>query len=85
MRCLLRDVREQKPTLNINDGVFYDNIDNYVIRVGKKDKDGQGIHDIIIYDHTEKLGTNSITVAKSGKMESSKDKRYLIFSLYGNN
>lgn len=41
MMSLLRDVREQKPTLNIREGIFNKDLDNYVIKVEKKHKDGK--------------------------------------------
>ncbi len=82
MRTLLYDVREQKPAVNIKEGVFYYGIDNYNIRVGKKDNDGKTIHKVMIYDHTQHLGNNNITLAEWGKMEFTEDKRFLIFNLY---
>ncbi len=82
MGALLYDVREQKPALNIKEGVFYKGIENYVIKVGKKDKDGVGIHNIMIYDHTQRQGNVNLTYAKSGRMETTEDKKYLVFTLY---
>ncbi len=82
MGSLLFDVREQKPTLNIKQGVFYKGIDNYVIRIGEKDKNGKDIKEVMIYDHTDRMGNTNLTIAKSGKMEVTPDKRYLIFTLY---
>jgi lipopolysaccharide export system permease protein len=79
---LLFDVREKKPALNINEGVFYRDLEDYVIRIGKKDQDGVSIKDVLIYDHKEGMGNNNITVAESGKMETTKDKQYLIFTLF---
>lgn len=65
---LLHDIRHQKPTIDINPGVFYDGIEGYSIRVMEKDKDGKTIKGITIYDHTTG-GTNNITIkAKSGYM-----------------
>jgi lipopolysaccharide export system permease protein len=37
-KTLLIDIRTQKPALSIEEGVFYDEIDNYIIRIGKKKK-----------------------------------------------
>jgi len=82
MGALLYDVREQKPALNIKEGVFYNGIENYVIKIGKKDKDGIAIHKILIYDHTQRQGNVNLTYAKSGKMETTPDKKYLVFTLY---
>jgi lipopolysaccharide export system permease protein len=79
---LLFDIREKKLAFNIKEGVFYNGIDGYVIRVGKKDPDGNTIRDVMIYDHTKHLGNVSLTVAQWGKMELTPDKRFLIFRLY---
>ena len=51
---LLRSIRSQKPALNIDEKVFYKGIDNYVIRIGEKEKDNQNIHDVLIYDHSKR-------------------------------
>ena len=82
MGALLYDVREQKPALNIKEGIFYKGIENYVIKVSKKDPDGIGIHNIIIYDHSQRLGNINITYANSGRMETTENKKYLVFTLY---
>jgi lipopolysaccharide export system permease protein len=79
---LLYDVREKKLAFNIKEGVFYNGIDGYVIRVGKKDPDGNTIRDVMIYDHTKHQGNVSLTIAQWGKMELTLDKRFLIFRLY---
>jgi lipopolysaccharide export system permease protein len=81
MFSLLYDVKEQKPALNIKEGVFYREIDGYVIKVGEKDKDGQTIRRVIVYDHTKPGGNIAVTIAESGKMEVTEDKRTLIFTL----
>jgi len=78
---LLYDMRNQKPAMNIREGIFNKDIDGYAIRVGKKGKDGQTISDVIIYDHTSGRGSDKMVIAKNGKMYPSKDKRYLIFEL----
>jgi lipopolysaccharide export system permease protein len=57
-------------------------MEDFVIRVGKKGKDGNSIYRVMIYDHTEGRGNIDVTVADSGRMESTPDGRYLIFTLY---
>jgi lipopolysaccharide export system permease protein len=79
---LLYDVREKKPALNISEGIFYTDINGYVMRVGKKDKDGKTIRNVMIYDHTVGMGNINVTVAEKGFMETTPDKRYLIFKLF---
>ncbi|MFA5781276.1 MAG: LptF/LptG family permease, partial [Bacteroidales bacterium] len=81
MGSLLYDVREQKPALNVKEGIFYNGIDDYVIKVGKKDSDGKTLRNIMIYDHSSRMGNTNLTVAETGTMEMTVDKRYLIFTL----
>ena len=78
---LLYDVREQKPALQIKEGVFYNGIDGYSIRVGKKGQDGRSIYNVMIYDHTQYRGNNILVTAQEGKMEMSNDKKYLVLTL----
>lgn len=82
MNALLYDVRQQKPALVIKEGIFYNGIDGYVIRIGKKDKDGQTLYNMMIYDHTENRGNTKLILAERGKMEMSDDERYLILTLF---
>ncbi|MBQ2488817.1 MAG: LptF/LptG family permease [Bacteroidales bacterium] len=78
---LLRDIRTQKPALSIEEKVFYKGIDNYVIRIGKKDKDNQTVHDILIYDHSNGNSFARLTHAKEGSMVMDEKKQLLVFTL----
>lgn len=82
MNALLYDVRQQKPALLIKEGIFYNGIDGYSIRIGKKKSDGQSIEDVMIYDHSENRGNKKLIIAKSGKMAMSDDERYLLLTLF---
>ena len=82
MRTLLKNIVNQKPTLNINEGVFYDGFDNYIIRVGEKGRNNKDIYDILIIDHTKYQGNSTFTYAKSGKMETTDDETFMLFYLY---
>jgi lipopolysaccharide export system permease protein len=79
---ILYDVREQKLALNIKEGLFYDGIDGYVIRVGKKENDGKTIRNIKIYDHSKRQGNTNLTIAEWGIMELTADKKYMLLTLY---
>ena len=81
-RTLLTDVQRQKLAFNIKEGVFYKDIDNYVIYVQKKGKDGSHIYGVKIYDHTDRLGNTKIISADSGMMSMSPNQRNIIFTLY---
>jgi lipopolysaccharide export system permease protein len=79
---LLFDIREKKLAFNIKEGVFYTGIEGYVIRVGRKEEDGNTIRDVMIYDHSKHQGNTEVTLAEWGKMELTPDKRFMIFRLY---
>lgn len=79
---LMHDIKDQKPTLAIEEGVFYDGFDNYVIRIGNKKRDNVTIEEILIYDHSKGQGNTTITYAKKGTMKITDDKKYMLFRLY---
>ncbi|MBU1013527.1 MAG: LptF/LptG family permease [Bacteroidetes bacterium] len=79
---LYYDIREKKLAFNIKEGIFYNDLDNYVIRIGKKENDDIHIRDVMIYNHSDQLGNIQVTIAKTGKMETTPDGRYMIFTLY---
>ncbi len=81
-KSLLYDVQSKKPAVNIQEGMFYNGIDGYIIKIGKKDSDGKTLHNIMIYNHTKRMGNTNLTIAKSGKMELTSDNRFLFFTLY---
>ena len=66
--ALLYDIRHQKPTVAIKEGIFYNEIDGFNLRVGKKGNDGLSLYNILIYDHTSGLGDDHIITAQKGKM-----------------
>jgi lipopolysaccharide export system permease protein len=81
MQTLKFDIIVSKPAFDIKEGVFYDKIDGYIIKIGKKDKDGSTIHDILIYQHNYQLLQDNAIVAQSGKMTITPDKKFLEFNL----
>ena len=70
-----------KPSFDIKEGVFYDKIEGYIIKLGKKDKDDSTIHDIVIYERNYNLQDN-ILIAKHGIMRVTPDKQFLEFILH---
>lgn len=79
---LLYDIRQAKPTLSIKEGVFYNQLDGYSIKVGIKSKDGNTLYDLSIYDHKAGLGNNIQLYADSGTMKPSIDTNYLQIKLF---
>ena len=85
MGSLLYDIRQQKPALAIREGVFYSGIEGYSIKIGSKDPDGKTLHNVMIYDHSTVQGNKKVILAEGGKMETTPDQHYLMFTLYNGN
>ncbi len=80
LNTLKYDIIIAKPAFDIKEGVFYDKLDGYVIKIGKKEPDG-ALKNVIIYEKMYAL-QDYVTVADSGRMKVSADKRFLEFYLY---
>jgi lipopolysaccharide export system permease protein len=80
--ALMSSIRQLRPEIIVKEGVFSNEIDNYSIKVGRKSPTGEMLYDIMIYDHTEDKGNVTVTVADSGTMKITKDKKYMILNLY---
>ncbi|WP_133272905.1 LptF/LptG family permease [Hymenobacter radiodurans] len=66
---LLWDVRQQKLSLDIREGVFYNGIPGYTIKVNQKaGENGDLLKGVMIYDHTNTDGNSKVILADSGRM-----------------
>ena len=79
---LLWSVKQQRPELVLQEGVFTSEIDGYSIRYGSKDKKNNVLYDLLIYDHTRNRTNESVTVADSGFLSITEDKKYMVLHLY---
>ncbi len=78
----LYDIHQQKPALNVKEGVFYNpGVEGYSIRIGKIEDDGQVLKGVMIYNHSEKAGNVMLTVAEYGKMSITTDNSFLVLEL----
>lgn len=78
-KTLLGDIYITKPAFELKEGVFYNKIEGFAIKVAKKENDSI-IHDVIIYEKGSSLQDNFI-VAKSGVMRITDNRRYLEMKL----
>ncbi len=78
-RTLLYDIVYAKPAFDLKEGVFYDRLNGFAIKIGKKENDSI-VRNIIIYEQTSGLQDNFI-VASDGIMRSTANKRFLEFNL----
>jgi len=79
---LLYDMRQKKPALEFKEGMFFNGLPNYSIRIGKKYRDGQSMKDVVVYDHSEGKGNVSQVMADSGRMYMINEDTYLVFELF---
>lgn len=81
-RTLLFSIIQQRPALNLEEGVFYNGIEGISIRVMRKTQDGT-LQDVLIYDHRNKSrGNRTVIRAERGVMDQTPDKRFLVLTLY---
>ncbi len=80
-RTLLNDIVFAKPAFDLKEGVFFDRLNGFAIKVGKKEANDSIIRDVIVYEQGNNLQDNFI-IAESGVMRTSADKRYLEFNLH---
>jgi len=81
-KSLLWDVTHTKPSLELKEGVFYNGIDGYSIRVSEKERESNLLHDLLIYQHDKKNpGNRHVIRAKKGEMLKTEDGRYLSIHL----
>ncbi len=82
MNTLKYDIIMTKPAFDIKEGVFFERIEGFVIKIGKKEKDDSTIRNVVIYEQNN-TGTqqDNMIVADEGTMVVTPDKQSLIFTL----
>lgn len=80
--AIIYDIRQQKESMEFKDGIFFNGIDNMNIRVGHQDPETQLLTDVLIYDTRDRNGNMTTTVADSGYIYMSDDKKFLMIKLY---
>ena len=78
----LYDIRKQKQTLEFRDGLFFNGLENMSIRVGHQDPQTKLLTDVLIYDNSAANGNMRTTLADSGYIRLSDDKRFLMVTLF---
>ena len=78
-RTLLADIVYAKPAFDLKEGIFYDRISGFAIKIGEKENDSI-IRNVIVYEQTSGLQDNFI-IAPQGIMRVTPNKRFLEFNL----
>ena len=76
------DIRQMNQTLEFQDGLFFNGIDGMSIRVGHQNQETGLLTDVLIYDNRNASGNMTTTVADSGYIRLSDDKRFLEITLF---
>ncbi|GGB80475.1 LptF/LptG family permease [Dyadobacter sediminis] len=81
---LLYDIKTTKATLKIKEGIFYNDLPGYSIKVDEKEENGK-LKKMVIYKHNNRsyeFGNTEVILADSGRMYSINENRYLVIELY---
>ena len=82
MFATLYDIKQQNEALEFQDGLFFNGIDDMSIRVEKQDPETKLLTNVLIYDNRSRSGDMTTTIADSGYIRLSDDKRYLLVTLF---
>jgi lipopolysaccharide export system permease protein len=85
MNSIIIDIRGQKQVLEFQDGLFFNGIDDMSIRVERQDPETGKLDNVIIYDNRAATGNMTTTIAESGYIRLSDDKKFLLVTLYNGN
>jgi len=82
MYAILNDIRKQKQTLEFKDGIFFNAIDDMSIQVEKQHSKTGKLEGVLIYDNRKVNGDMTTTLADSGYIRISDDKKFLLVTLF---
>ena len=77
---LMYDIMQKKLNVNIQEKVFFSDIEGFSIRVEKKEPNGL-MSNIIIYDYSNKKGINKIFTSQKAKMAITQNNQHLLIHL----
>ena len=80
-RLLMTDIHKKRPTISIEENIFFDIIPNYRLLIKKVEKKSPWVYDILIFDQTNPDVKRSI-IAEKGTFIFSNEKNKLIVTLY---
>ena len=82
MFSIIHDIQRQNQALDFQDGLFFNGIDNMSIRVERQNPETKLLTGVLIYDNRSSGGNMTTTIADSGYIRLSDDKRYLLVTLF---
>jgi len=82
MRSLLFSIQQQRPEVNIRNGIFTEPVDDLSIKVDRKYRNNNTLEGVLIYDHRSNSGNTNVTTAEAGNIKITEDKSVLIMELF---
>lgn len=79
--ALLYDIRNQKPSVAVKPGIFYNGLDGFFIRAEGKDHETDELTNITVFDHTSGHGDDHVITAAKGKMVQEDKEMALLLTL----
>ena len=76
------DIGQTREEIKLPTGIFYNGIDNYTIRINERDSKSGMLYGIMMYDHSGQRGNVSVTLADSGSIKLTTDKKNMVFRLF---
>tara|TARA_B100000242_G_scaffold161795_1_gene115555 strand:- start:951 stop:2201 length:1251 start_codon:yes stop_codon:yes gene_type:complete len=73
---MIYSIQKKKPALNIREGIFYDEINGYKIKIGQKLSDNKSLENILIYTNNNS-DNSTVIVAEKGTMTVDENKNLL--------
>jgi len=82
LKQTIQNIARTMPAIDIQDGMFYDGLKGFTLRVDKKEKDQKTFYGLVVYDHTPGTGgAENIIKASKGNIQMSDDGNYMILNL----
>ncbi len=81
MKAMLYDISNQKQEIEFKDGLFTNDIPGMSVRVSHHNKETGLLTDVLIYDYND-LNKMSTTIAESGYIRLSPDRKFLLVTLF---
>jgi len=82
LMSLLTSFKQKSPELSIPEGAFFSDIAGVTIYVKKKDTKKNLLKDLMVYDFSGGYDNAAVTLARYGKLRFTKDKKFLVFTLF---
>lgn len=80
-RNLWTDIREKRPGFELQEGVFYDGLDEYSILVQRISGSADRLEDVLVYDYTDEDRSQTVIKAREGHLRAMQTRPELVLTL----